>query len=409
LYTRLFFHTGEASKLSSSDLKRKLEAAETEAREQHLRNPRSYGSNLDSILDTTDPDTDSIQGEATGMANLEICKLLPHLGNVPEDTLRKLPLSAIFQLSNALAKSSKATDKLSLNSRLAANAQGLMKAPTKVHAGEDNRRTVLHEARFLGGACCTMNDIWLRGKEVIGPKGPTPVSCYDLDAVGCGGSVTARGWKELHDPSSQELKIKHFYLPNVAGHTSTARKVTVGDGEEISLGESMKEISDLEGFKGALNVLREAMASALPWNRSVSALCGYMCNTNYLQVDLSNNPKRAAILSEFTDYILGRNALNWDNGHPFITTDEMAHVWSNWKGKRTSLFTSTSSRDKDSKSKDKKYQTRNDVCRKFNVKVCTKQTDKECANFFGTKLKHICNKFVNGGICGKDHARLDHV
>ena len=55
------------------------------------------------------------------------------------------------------------------------------------------------------------------------------------------------------------------------------------------------------------------------------------------------------------------------------------------------------------------YQTRNDVCRKFNVKVCTKQTDKECANFFGTKLKHICNKFVNGGICGKDHARLDHV
>ena len=117
----------------------------------------------------------------------------------------------------------------------------------------------------------------------------------------------------------------------------------------------MKEISDLEGFKGALNVLREAMASALPWNRSVSALCGYMCNTNYLQVDLSNNPKRAAILSEFTDYILGRNALNWDNGHPFITTDEMAHVWSNWKGKRTSLFTSTSSRDKDSKSKDKKY------------------------------------------------------
>ena len=357
------------------------------------------------MASSVDPDSDS----DTNLANLEICKLLPHLGNVPEDTLKRLPLAAIFQLSNALAKSSKAADKLSLNSKLAMNAQNLLKMPVKVSAGEDNRRTVLHEARYLGGACCSMNDIWLRGKDVVGPKGPTPVSCYDLDAVGCGGSVTARGWKELHDPSSQELKIKHFYLPNVAGHASASRKVTVGDGEEINIGDSLKEICDLEGYKGALNVLREAMACALPWNRSVSALCGFMCNTNYLQADLANNQKRAAILSEFTDYILGRNALNWDNGHPFITTDEMAHIWSNWKGKRTALFTSQGDKGKDRRNSDRKPTMRNDVCRKFNVKVCAKQTDKECVNFFGAKLKHICNKFAPGGICGKDHARLDHT
>ena len=403
----LFFPIGAPVQLSDSILRAKLASADSEAREQHLRNPRSYDtSHLDQI---PDPDADFTQDENSSMANLEICKLLPHLGNVPEDTLKRLPLAAIFQLSNALAKSSKASDKLSLNSKLALNAQNLLKIPTKVLAGEDNRRNILHEARFLGGACCSTNDIWTRAKEVIGAKGPTPVSCYDLDAVGCGGSVTARGWKELHDPSSQELKIKHFYLPNVAGHAATSRKVTVGDGEEINIGDSMKEICDLEGFKGALNVLREAMASVLPWNRSVSALCGFMCNTNYLQADLSNNQKRAAILSEFADYILGRNALNWDNGHAFITTDEMAHIWSNWKGKRTALFTSQGGRNQDKRPGDKKPAIRNDVCRKFNVKVCQKQTDKECVNFFGTKLKHICNKFTNGGICGKDHARLDHT
>ena len=140
-----------------------------------------------------------------------------------------------------------------------------------------------------------------------------------------------------------------------------------------------------------------------------------MCNNNYLATDLGGNPKRAAILAEFTDYILGRNALNWDNGQSFITADEMAHIWTNWKGKRSSLFEKQDNKkdhkqDKGAKGKNTKNGAHSDVCRKFNVKMCQKQTDKECVSFFGSKLKHICNKFGPGGsICGKDHARLDHV
>ena len=350
---------------------------------------------------------------------MEVWKLLPQLQNVPEATLKKLPLSAIFQLSNALVKSSKMSEKLTVNSRLAANAQGLLKNPTEVASGQDNRRTILHEGRFLGGACCSMNDIWLKGKDVVGQKGPVPVSCYDLDSVGCGGSVTARGWKEIHDPSSQELKIKHFYLPNVAGSGLSTKKYSIGEnGEEISFGESLKEIGDLDGYRGALNVMREAMASALPWNRSISAISGFMCNTNYLQSDLGGNSRRAGILTEFTDYILGRNALNWDNGHPFITTEEMAHTWSNWKSKRSALFTSSSnsssgqqgSKDKRSTHTKDKYKEASSCCKRYNAKTCPKQADKDCVSFFGAKLKHVCNKFTTGGgICGKDHPRVDHT
>jgi hypothetical protein len=340
---------------------------------------------------------------------MEVWKLLPHLQGVPEATLKKLPLSAVFQLSNALAKSSKINDKLSISSKLALNAQSLVKNPLVVEGGQDNRRTKLHEGRFLGGACCAMNDIWLRGREVVGAKGPLPVSCYDLDTVGCGGSVTARGWKEIHDPSSQELRLKHFYLPNVAGGGLSSKKIALGEnGEEICFGESMKEIGDLDSYRGALNVLREAMASALPWNRSVSAICGFMSNTNYLQTDLGGNAKRAAILVEFTDYILGRNAQQWDNEQPFISTDEMAHVWTNWKGKRLTLFTATQGSKTDKKPAKKEPQVPKDICKRFNVKVCPKQTDKDCVGFLGSKLRHICNKFMGNSYCGKDHARLDH-
>ena len=90
------------------------------------------------------------------------------------------------------------------------------------------------------------------------------------------------------------------------------------------------ENANLESYKVALNTAREAMASALPWNRSVSAVMGLMVNTNYLAEDLGRNPKRAAVLTEFTEYIFGRNALNWENHQSFLTTDELTHVWSNW-------------------------------------------------------------------------------
>ena len=394
--------------MTAGSLSDNISRASLELREQSLRNPSTYRSGGQ----LTDPDTEE-EDNVLGQAGQEIWKLLPQLQHVPESTLKKLPLSAIFQLSNALTKSSKIADKMSVNSRLAMNADSAAKNPVQINSGQDNRRNILHEGRFLGGASCSMADLWQRGREVVGPKGPQAIGNYDMDAVGCGGCVTAKGWSLLHDPSSQELRIKHFYLPNVAGTSLSSRRVTVGDsGEDFAISDSLKEIHDLEGYKGALNVMREAMASALPWNRSISAITGFMCNTNFLQSDLSTNPKRAAILVEFTDYILGRNALNWDNGQSFVTSDDMAHIWGNWKGKRSALFTVSKEKSEQRRGGGGKPNThqKNDICRKYNVKVCAKQADKECATFLGTKLRHVCNKFMPGGaFCGKDHPRIDHV
>ena len=364
-------------------------------------NYRSRNSDNTGMMD---PGEDS---DTEDKEQLEIWRLLPHLQGLPENMLKNLPLTAVFQLNSALAKDQKHAAKMNINSKMAANAQRVTAKPAKVEAGLDNRRDVLHPARYLGGACCANTELWLGARKAIGDAGIVALGNYDLDSVGCGGSVTPRGWHELHNPGSKELKLKLFYLPNVANSGLSAKKVNVDGGEEgLSIGDSMKEIADLEGYKTALNTAREAMHSALPWNRSVSAIVGFMLNNNYMQQELGGNSKRAAILTEFTDYVLGRNALNWENGHQFLTTDELAHVWANWRGKRVALFSGgNEERRKEGPKRDKK----SDICRMYNFNKCRSQADKECKTAWGRVLRHVCNKYMPGNkMCEKDHTRMDH-
>ena len=388
--------------MSNGDLSAAISAASGLLQQERQRNASSFTANRPSVQYVQDPD-DEDNHEEGHAEDFQIWKLLPHLQNLPESMLKKLPLSAIFQLNTALAKEDKTKSKLSINSKLAHNAKKIAANPAQVKAGPDNRKDVLHPARFLGGASCSATDLWLEGRRVLGDKGVAPIGNYDLDSVGCGGCVTPRGWQEIHNPSSQELKLKLFYLPNVANSGLSARKVNLDTGDEaLSIGESLKEIVDMEGYRAALNAAREAMAAALPWNRSISALVGFMMNTNFLQTDLGGNAKRAQILTEFTDHVFGRNALNYENGHPFLTSDDLAHVWSNWRSKRSALFINKYNEKPGVKKK-------NDICKRFNTGTCPKQQDKECKTTWGTTLRHVCNKFMgNHRMCEKDHSRADH-
>jgi hypothetical protein len=60
--------------------------------------------------------------------------------------------SEIFLLNTALIKESKVTGKLQTSVKLTLNAQQLAANPVAVPAGYDDRKEVLHQARFLGGA-----------------------------------------------------------------------------------------------------------------------------------------------------------------------------------------------------------------------------------------------------------------
>jgi hypothetical protein len=330
--------------------------------------------------------------------------MLPALKDLPVDMLRQLSRSEVFQLNAALVKEQKTASKIHANGKLLANAQALEKNPTRVDAGWDDRKKILHSARFLGGASCSAQQLWLEARAVLGPNGVQPLGNYDLDGVGCGGCVTPRGWVTIHDPSSSDLKLKLFYLPNVGSSVLSSRKISLDDGEDaISVGDSYRDIADMEAFRSALNTLREAMAAALPWNRSVGAICGFLQNTNYCAADLAQNNKRAVILAEFVDHALARNALNWENGQPFLSADDLSHMWATWKTKRvTSIGAAGGGKNQKGKKE------RDDICRRFNGAGCPNDPN-DCKTFYGNKLRHVCSYLLpTGKKCQKDHAKADH-
>ena len=220
-------------------------------------------------------DLEEEESEEEDSEELELWKLLPQLRDLPEALLKKLPMSAMFHLNTALSKEKKTTERLGVNTKLTYNAKKLAKNPIVLERGRDNRRDILHPARFLGGASSSLAELWAEARRVIGEAMVTALGNYDLDAVGCGGCVTPKGWLELHNPASQDLKLKLFHMPNMGGSSSASKKQ---DGEFNT--DSLKEIGDLDSFRIALNTTREAMDSALPWNRSISALVGLMLNTH---------------------------------------------------------------------------------------------------------------------------------
>jgi hypothetical protein len=208
----------------------------------------------------------------------------------------------------------------------------------------------------------------------------------------------------LHDPPSGDLKLKLFYLPNVGGSAPATRKISLDDSKgSISLGDSMKEIADMDAFRSALNMLREAMVCALTWNRSVSAICGFLQNTNYCSTDLFNNNKRVVILTEFVDHALARNARNWENQQPFLSADDLAHTWTTWKARRVTAYGSGNG-GKQQKGAGK---ARDDICRKYNLPGGCPNAATECKTFYGNKLRHLCNFVLPaGGRCEKTTRNL---
>jgi hypothetical protein len=356
-----------------------------------------------------DPDSDEApagQIAAQVASQLEIWRLLPHVRDLPVNLVSRLPLSALFQLNSALAKESKQADKMNVSQKLTHNASSLVANPVKVPGGVDVRKDQLHEARFLGSASCTCQTLWLKARDVLGAQGVVPLGNYDMDVVGSGGCVTPRGWWQIHNPGSPDLKLKLFYMPNVGSSALSTKRLNLEDGQNaVSIGESLREIANLDGFRAALNTAREAQAVALPWNRSIAAIQGFMMNTNYCAADLQNNNKRAAILSEFVDFAFSRNALNWENRQPFLSCDDLTHAWASWKGKRAAYFEGRSFK-KDQGQKEKKE--RDDICQRYNRGDCPFKPE-ECKTSMGRKLRHVCNfVFPGGKRCGEDHAKPDH-
>ena len=210
-------------------------AARTAVNSVTSRHTSSFGKR--SILEVLDdPDEEDGEELADECSELQLWKLLPQLRELPEALVKKLPLSAMFQLNSALAKERKTSNNLGVNTRLAHNAKKLARCPLSIPSGQDNRKELLHPARFLGGASCSLAEQWSAARAAVGKEGVTALGNYDLDSVGCGGSITPKAWLELHNPASQELKLKFFHLPNVANSGLSSKKTDEEEGGDRDCG-----------------------------------------------------------------------------------------------------------------------------------------------------------------------------
>jgi hypothetical protein len=143
-----------------------------------------------------------------------------------------------------------------------------------------------------------------------------------MQAVGLAGSVTARGWCEIPNPSSPKLSVQMFNINNCTARASSSRAKQDDD--------ELVDFAEVGGFVVALRAMRSAMAYVMPWNMSIATLEGFLINTRFCRDELGSLEKQASILTSFTDYVLSENANRWRNIEPFITHGELRSVWNSF-------------------------------------------------------------------------------
>jgi hypothetical protein len=206
---------------------------------------------------------------------------------------------------------------------MAKTLESLRSNPVAVATGLDDRCTILHPARFLGGSV-SAKALWRAAREVIGLNGVPPLSNYDMTCMGLGGCVTMRGWKEMANLGSPHNTLKLYSSSNMSSSTGATRRLSLADGSQaVNIGENLKEVTDLAELKLAVRTMCRAAQLILPWNMAYNAIDGFLHSSNYGMAGLNGRANRATILTEFINYVLGLNAAAWIQKEDFLTSGEI--------------------------------------------------------------------------------------
>jgi hypothetical protein len=208
--------------------------------------------------------------------------------------------------------------------KMAKNLEKLKACPITIPEGLDDRINILHSARFLGGAVTSGTGLWLMARKVIGLEGLTPLANYDLACMGLSGSVTLKGCIEAHNPGSQNLCLKMFSPENLSTTAGAARRFTLADDDgAISVGEHMKEITEMATLQHAMRALCGLTRIIMPWNFSFEAIHGFLYASNFGLPELKDDPLRVPKLVKFVNYVLGVNAAAWQREEAFLTCGQL--------------------------------------------------------------------------------------
>jgi hypothetical protein len=123
---------------------------------------------------------DPASGGRISQGNLAILKgRFPHLGDFSDSFLMARTPDELLKIESTSQKLRDAERGRELEDRLHSYKTTLAMKTTEVMAGVDNRWTILHSARFIGGAACTAQERWSQARTVIGINGNPPLSNFD--------------------------------------------------------------------------------------------------------------------------------------------------------------------------------------------------------------------------------------
>jgi len=282
-----------------------------------------------------DPGFDCYMARGPQMSTITLASvraMIPHIAHLPDEYIQSQSIDALIKANTAAKSAESSTAAKGAEGRLNNNFTKAMAHPVDI-SGTDNRASILHPARFLGGAGVTCQQLWHAARLHQGAEGEPAIGNYDMKAVGCSGCVTAKGWQVLHNPGDSEIALKLFSVANVSHVSIGSKTVTLSGEDGLTIHDNMKNVSDMAELKMALRTLREAASFALPWNKSFSVLEGFLITHDYMEKEVDAK-KRVTTLTGFIDHVLKLNAGLWIQGGDFLAGGELTAAWDSWWGTR---------------------------------------------------------------------------
>jgi hypothetical protein len=110
----------------------------------------------------------------------------------------------------------------------------------------------------------------------------------------------------------------------MGSQTGATKRLSLADGDRsVTIGDNMKEVSDLNEMRLAVRAMCRTAQLVMPWNMAYNAIDGFLHNRNYAFAELTGRSNRAAILTAFVNYVLGLNAAAWVQKEDFLTSGEI--------------------------------------------------------------------------------------
>ena len=263
-----------------------------------------------------------------------IRQLVPQLAHLTDDYLMSQPIDALYRLCREEKQAEAAKTAKGVEVKLHHNFKKAVENPIFLQ-GYDNRSSTLHPARFLPGAGVPVQNLWMEARRLWGQDGVDAIGNYDLEALGCSGCVTSRGWELLHKPGSPELSLKMFTVTNMGHMASGGKTISLVGEDGIQVHENLKDFTDMAEFKLAVRNLKIAAQLATPWNFSFGVIDGFLQANDYMEGKL-DGVKKAVVLTGFFDHVIQTNAAAWVQEAPFLDSAKLMAVWNSWWGSRRS-------------------------------------------------------------------------